>query len=276
MAAAVVQVRRACKTFGRHRDPVWRDVGFDIGPSGSGKSTLIRAIAGLVPIGGAGPGGGDAEPGRIDLFGVPMQHDGRIAGSAAKLRARVGVIFQQFNLVPRLSVLTNVCLGFLGLCPQWLVVPVRRMMDACRAIHEVVFAVMFVAAVGLGPFAGVLALAVHNLGVISKLFSETVEAIDPRPVEGIRATGAGPAAEVIWGVVPQVLPMWVSLTLYRLDTNVRSATTLGIVGAGGIGQTLFESIRSFQYAETAAQLVIIVVTVVVDDVVSARVRRSLV
>lgn len=163
-----------------------------------------------------------------------------------------------------------------NVCPQWVVQPVRRMMDACRAIHEIVFALMFVAAVGLGPFAGVLALAVHNLGVISKLFSETVEAIDPRPVEGIRATGAGRAAEVIWGVVPQVLPMWISLILYRLETNVRSATTLGIVGAGGIGQTLFESIRAFQYAETAAQLVIIVVTVVVIDVVSAWVRKSLV
>jgi len=163
-----------------------------------------------------------------------------------------------------------------NVCPQWVVQPVRRLMDACRAIHEIVFALMFVAAVGLGPFAGVLALAVHNLGVIAKLFSETVEAIDPRPVEGVRATGAGRAAEVIWGVIPQVLPLWISLMLYRLDTNVRSATTLGIVGAGGIGQTLFESIRAFQYPQTAAQILIVVVTVVVIDVVSARVRRSLV
>ena len=163
-----------------------------------------------------------------------------------------------------------------NVCPQWVVQPVRRLMDACRAVHEIVFALMFVAAVGLGPFAGVLALAVHNLGVISKLFSETVEATDPRPVEGIRATGAGPTAEVIFGVVPQVLPLWISLMLYRLDTNVRSATTLGIVGAGGIGQTLFESIRAFQYAEAAAQILIVVATVVVIDLVSARVRKSLV
>jgi phosphonate transport system permease protein len=163
-----------------------------------------------------------------------------------------------------------------NVCPQWVVQPVRRLMDACRAINEIVFALMFVVAVGLGPFAGVMALAIHNLGVFAKLFSEAVEAIDPRPIEGIRATGARPLQEVIFGVIPQVLPLWSSLTLYRLETNVRSATTLGIVGAGGIGQTLYESIRSFQYGETAAQVIIIVVTVVVIDLVSARLRKALI
>lgn len=163
-----------------------------------------------------------------------------------------------------------------NICPPWIVQPVRRLMDACRAINEIVFALMFVVAVGLGPFAGVMALFIHNLGVFAKLFSEAVEAIDPRPVEGIRATGARRVQEVIFGVVPQVMPLWSSLTLYRLETNVRSATTLGIVGAGGIGQTLYESIRSFQYAETAAQVIIVVVTVVTIDLVSARIRKTLV
>ena len=82
--------------------------------------------------------------------------------------------------------------------------------------------------------------------------------------------------EVIFGVIPQVMPMWSSFTLYRLETNVRSATTLGIVGAGGIGQTLYESIRAFQYAETAAQVIVVVVTVIVLDLVSARIRKTLV
>jgi phosphonate transport system permease protein len=163
-----------------------------------------------------------------------------------------------------------------NIAPQWVVQPVRRLMDACRAINEIVFALMFVVAVGLGPFAGVMALAVHNLGVFAKLFSEAVEAIDPRPVEGIRATGARRSQEVIFGVIPQVLPLWSSLTLYRLETNVRSATTLGIVGAGGIGQTLYESIRSFNYGATAAQVIIVVLTVMVIDLVSARLRRALV
>lgn len=163
-----------------------------------------------------------------------------------------------------------------NVCPQWVVQPVRRLMDSCRAINEIVFALLFVVAVGLGPFAGVMALFVHNLGVFAKLFSEAVEAVDPRPVEGIRVTGAIRVQEVIFGVIPQVLPLWSSFTLYRLETNVRSATTLGIVGAGGIGQTLYESIRSFHYADTAAQIIVVVVTVVVIDLVSARVRKTLV
>jgi phosphonate transport system permease protein len=160
--------------------------------------------------------------------------------------------------------------------PQWLVQPVRRLMDTCRAINEIVFALLFVVAVGLGPLAGVLALAVHNVGIVAKLFSEAVEAIDPRPVEGIRAIGASRLQEVIFGVVPQVLPLWSSYTLYRFETNVRSATVLGIVGAGGIGQSLYENIRSFQYSETAAIIIIVVATVMIIDMVSSRIRKVLV
>ena len=159
--------------------------------------------------------------------------------------------------------------------PQWIVQPVRRLMDACRAINEIVFALLFVVAVGLGPLAGILALAIHNIGIVAKLFSEAVEAIDPRPVEGIRATGASRLQEVIFGVVPQVMPLWSSFTLYRFETNVRSATVLGIVGAGGIGQSLYENIRAFQYAETATIVIIVVITVMLIDVLSARIRKHL-
>lgn len=163
-----------------------------------------------------------------------------------------------------------------NVAPQWLVQPTRRLMDACRAINEIVFALLFVVAVGLGPLAGVLALAVHNIGIIAKLFSEAVEAIDSRPVEGIRATGANRVQEVLFGVLPQVVPLWSSYTLYRFETNVRSATVLGLVGAGGIGQPLYENIRGFAYAETAAIMIIIVVTVMLIDVLSAQLRKLLV
>jgi len=116
-----------------------------------------------------------------------------------------------------------------NIAPVWVVQPVRRLMDAFRAINELVFAMLFIVAVGLGPFAGVMALFIHNTGIISKLFSEAVEAVDPRPVEGIKATGASYLQQILFGVVPQVFPLWASFTLYRFETNVRAATVLGIV-----------------------------------------------
>jgi phosphonate transport system permease protein len=159
-----------------------------------------------------------------------------------------------------------------NLAPWWVVQPVRRAMDALRAINEFVFAGLFVVAVGLGPFAGVMAIFVHTTGVFAKLFSEAVEAVDDRPIEGIRATGATRIQEVVYGVLPQVLPHWISYALYRLESNVRSATVVGLVGAGGIGQILFEYIRGFDYAQTAAVTLIIIACVIGVDLLSRRIR----
>jgi phosphonate transport system permease protein len=157
--------------------------------------------------------------------------------------------------------------------PIWLRQPVRRLMDALRAINELVFALLFVAAVGLGPFTGVLAIFVHTTGILAKLFSEAVEAIDPRPVEGIRATGANVLEEILYGVIPQVIPLWVSYSLYRFESNVRSATVVGMVGAGGIGVVLWEVIRGFYFAQTCAVMLMIIVTVSLIDLLSASLRR---
>jgi len=175
-----------------------------------------------------------------------------------------------------LAVLTAIPLSLLAssnIVPWWVYQPVRRVLDACRAINEMVFAMLFVVAVGLGPFAGVLALWVHTSGTLAKLFSEAVEAIDPQPVEGIRSTGASALHEIIYGVIPQVMPLWISFILYRFEANVRSASVVGMVGAGGIGVVLWEIIRGFQYAETAAVMIIIIVTVSLIDLVSARIRQ---
>lgn len=160
-----------------------------------------------------------------------------------------------------------------NIAPWWVHQPMRRLMDAARAINEMVFAMLFVVAVGLGPFAGVLALFVHTTGILAKLFSEAVEAIDPQPVEGIRSTGAHALEEIVYGVLPQVMPLWISYALYRFESNVRSATVVGMVGAGGIGVILWEVIRSFEYAQTCAVLLMIVVTVIVIDVISSRLRK---
>ncbi|GJG93584.1 phosphonate ABC transporter, permease protein PhnE [Cupriavidus pauculus] len=178
-----------------------------------------------------------------------------------------------------LAVLMAVPLGLLcsaNIVPVWVYQPARRIMDACRAINEMVFAMLFIVAVGLGPFAGVLAIWIHTMGVLAKLFAEAVEAIDPRPVEGVRATGAGPIEEIVYGVIPQVLPLWLSFALYRFESNVRSASVVGIVGAGGIGTVLWEIIRSFQYAQTCAVMIIIILFVVAIDVTSAQIRKVLV
>ena len=150
----------------------------------------------------------------------------------------------------------------------------RRLMDSARAINEMVFAMLFVVAVGLGPFAGVLAIFVHTTGILAKLFSESVEAIDPKPVEGIRSTGAYPLEEIIYGVIPQVLPLWISFTLYRFESNVRSAAVVGMVGAGGIGVVLWEIIRGFQYTQTCAVMLIMILTVIIIDVISSQIRKS--
>jgi phosphonate transport system permease protein len=175
-----------------------------------------------------------------------------------------------------LAVICAVPLGLLcssNIAPWWINQPMRRLMDAGRAINEMVFAMLFVVAVGLGPFAGVLALFVHTTGILAKLFSEAVEAIDPQPVEGIRSTGAHVLEEIVYGVLPQVMPLWISYALYRFESNVRSATVVGMVGAGGIGVILWEVIRGFQYTQTCAVLLMIVVTVSVIDLVSSRLRK---
>jgi phosphonate transport system permease protein len=175
-----------------------------------------------------------------------------------------------------LAVVCAVPCGLLAssnIAPAWINQPVRRLMDAARAINEMVFAMLFVVAVGLGPFAGVLALFVATTGTLSKLFSEAVEAIDPQPVEGIRATGANALEEIVFGVLPQVMPLWISYVLYRFEANVRSATVVGMVGAGGIGVILWEVIRSFEYAQTCAVLIMIVVAVSLIDLVSSRLRK---
>lgn len=175
-----------------------------------------------------------------------------------------------------LAIVCSIPLGILcseNIAPWWVSQPVRRVMDAFRSINEMVFAMLFVVAVGLGPFAGVMALFIGTTGVLAKLFAEAVEAIDHGPVEGVRATGASALQEVIYGVIPQVLPLWISYALYRFESNVRSATVVGMVGAGGIGVTLWEAIRGFQLAQTCAILIIIIVVVSAIDIVSQRLRK---
>ncbi|HAQ34299.1 MAG TPA: phosphonate ABC transporter, permease protein PhnE [Alphaproteobacteria bacterium] len=208
-----------------------------------------------------------------------------VAGFARPDFSEAGNYFRQIVITVQIAlwgtffaVILAIPLGLLGasnIAPFWIRRPVRWVMDGLRAINELVVAAVFVAAVGLGPFAGVLALAFHTAGVLGKLFSEAVEAIEDGPVEGVRATGAGPLNEVTWAVIPQVIPLWASYALYRFESNTRSATILGLIGAGGIGQVLYENIRSFEYGKTAVVIGMIIVAVTLVDMMSQVLRKRL-
>ncbi|MGF1873981.1 phosphonate ABC transporter, permease protein PhnE [Photobacterium frigidiphilum] len=176
-----------------------------------------------------------------------------------------------------LAIILAVPFGILSaenLMPMWVTFPMRRLMDGLRAINEMVFAMLFVVVVGLGPFAGVMALFIHTTGVLAKLFAEAIEAIEPGPIEGIKATGANPLEVILYGVIPQVMPLWISYALYRLESNIRSATVVGMVGAGGIGVLLWQSISGFQMQQTAAIMCIVIVTVSVIDFISQIIRKK--
>ena len=148
----------------------------------------------------------------------------------------------------------------------------RTLFDACRGINEIIWALIFVSMVGLGPFPGVLALTVHLTGALGKYFSETIEAADRELVTAIAATGANRFQTVYHGIVPQVRPLFVGYTFYYLEHSFRAATVLGLVGAGGIGVELINSVRLFKNQEVLTTLLVMVITVTLIDRVSAFVR----
>jgi len=151
----------------------------------------------------------------------------------------------------------------------------RRLLDFFRGLNEFVLALIFVAAVGLGPFAGILALAVGTAGILAKLFSEAIEVVDAGQVEAVRASGAGAFQVFTHGIWPQIVPTVVSMTLYRFESNVRAATVLGLVGAGGIGLYITESMRGFNFRAASAIILVILVAVFIVDYLSAKIRERL-
>jgi phosphonate transport system permease protein len=153
---------------------------------------------------------------------------------------------------------------------------VRLALNLVRTIPDLALGLLFVAAVGLGAFAGTIALAIHTATVLGKLLSESVENIDNGVVEAIRATGAGYLQILSFAVVPQILPDLISFTLYRLETNIRAASVLGLIGAGGIGYLMNTSFRTFQYQEAAAIVLILIALVMLVDYFSSRLRRLVV
>ncbi|CAN7530534.1 phosphonate ABC transporter, permease protein PhnE [Bradyrhizobium sp. LjRoot220] len=152
---------------------------------------------------------------------------------------------------------------------------VRRLLEFCRTVPEIVFALLFVYALGLGPVPGVLAIAIHTAGALGKQFAEVTENIDMKPVDGVRATGSSWVQQIRFAVVPQILSNFVSYTLLRFEINVRGASVMGFVGAGGIGKELLGSIRQFYYSDVSAILLMIIATVIVIDLLTERLRHRL-
>jgi len=154
--------------------------------------------------------------------------------------------------------------------------PARAALNFFRSVDTLVYALVFVAAVGLGPFPGVLAVVGYTTTSLAKLYSEAIEGIERGPVDAITATGATRLQILRFGVLPQVLPLFVSYVLYRLETNIRAATVLGFVGAGGIGFYLQTYLRMIDYRAASTVLLVTVVMVMVVDAVSSRLRDRLV
>jgi phosphonate transport system permease protein len=158
---------------------------------------------------------------------------------------------------------------------SWLRIVVKRLMEFCRTVPDIVFALIFVIAFGLGPMAGVLAITIHTIGALGKQYSEMVENIDMKPVEGVRCTGAGWISCMRFAVLPQVAAGFASYTLLRFEINVRGASVMGFVGAGGIGQELLVAIRKFYYSDVSAILLMIILTVFVIDIGTGWIRGRL-
>lgn len=158
---------------------------------------------------------------------------------------------------------------------RWIYQGTRQALNVVRSINELILALVFVSAVGLGPFPGVLALAVHGAGMLGKFFADAIEEIDQGPLEALRATGARPLQVVVFGVLPQVLTAWIAVVLYRFEVNLRSATVLGMVGAGGLGFELVSSLKLFRYQQTATCILVITLMVIVADLVSSHLRHRI-
>jgi phosphonate transport system permease protein len=157
----------------------------------------------------------------------------------------------------------------------WLRFVIRRLLEFARTVPGIVFALIFVIAFGLGPMAGVLAIAIHSTGALGKLFSEIVENADMKPVEGVRSTGASWLSCMRFAVLPQVSAGYASYALLRFEINVREASVMGFVGAGGIGQELVVAIRKFYYSDVSAILMTIIVTVFIIDIGTGWLRGRL-
>jgi len=166
-------------------------------------------------------------------------------------------------------------LGARNLMPGWASWPARALVALCRSLHPVIVAILFVKAVGFGALAGILALMVASVGFIGKLFTEAIEEISLKQVEAVRASGASFANVILFGVLPQVFARFVGFSTYQFDSNLRNSTMVGIVGAGGVGGTLFSAFQRFDYDFVCAILITIIAIIMAGELLANLVRKVL-
>jgi len=213
----------------------------------------------------------------LDRAGNPKQ------GTLPKLLSAMGETVQIALVGTLLAVLLSFPLSFLAArnlthghpLGRVLYHATRALFNVLRAFPQIVLAILFVFMVGPGPFPGVLAIALHGIGMLGKLFAESIESVDKAPIEAVRATGASNFLVVWFGILPQIVPQFLAFSLYRWDIDIRSSIILGIVGAGGIGFLLDQYIRQFQYSQASTCFLIILVAVTVLDWASAYFREKL-
>jgi phosphonate transport system permease protein len=155
---------------------------------------------------------------------------------------------------------------------RWVGAPVRMLLHALRSIPGLIWGVVFVAAVGFGPLPGVLALATHSTGMLGKFFAETMEHVDPGPGDALRSHGVSRLGVLRFSVLPQILPRWMDVLVYWWEHNLRAATTVGVVGAGGLGLEIITAFHLFQYREASALMIVLLGLVVVINVIGTRIR----
>ncbi|MFT5469804.1 MAG: phosphonate transport system permease protein [Verrucomicrobiales bacterium] len=176
-----------------------------------------------------------------------------------------------------LGILLSIPVGFgaaRNVSPIWIYVFCRAIAVTSRGFHEIVIAILFVIMVGFGPFAGVLTLAFATIGFFAKLLAEEIEETDPEVLDAMRATGASWLQRMVFGILPQIRPRLIGLSLYRFDINLRESTVIGLVGAGGIGATLKTTFERYEYLSSAAILLIIILIVFALEIVSGTIRRK--
>lgn len=219
---------------------------------------------------------------RWEVFFANWETEGSFAAWMYRLDKWLWLIFETSQMA-LLATIGGTLAGFALCFPaarnmapnSWVYHLSRRFLEVCRTVPEIVFALIFVWAFGIGPLAGILAIAIHTAGANGKLFAEVVENAEGGPVEGVRSAGGNWFHAIRFGVLPQVAPNFLSYTLLRFEVNVRGASVIGFVGAGGIGQELYQVIAFNYYEEISAIVVLIILAVALIDVVSEKLRLGL-